>query len=34
MNYFILLGDRIYVPAIYALNKIDDITLEELEILD
>jgi len=27
-------GNRIYVPCIYALNKIDQITMEELEILD
>jgi uncharacterized protein len=27
-------GNRKYIPAIYALNKIDDITMEELEILD
>jgi hypothetical protein len=25
-------GNRKYVPCLYALNKIDDITLEELEI--
>ncbi|KRX10828.1 TGS-like protein [Pseudocohnilembus persalinus] len=30
----VLEGDRKYIPCIYALNKIDDITLEELEILD
>lgn len=27
-------GSRIYMPCIYAVNKIDQITLEELEILD
>jgi len=27
-------GNRKYIPCLYALNKIDDITLEELEILD
>ncbi len=27
-------GNRKYIPAIYALNKIDDITMEELEVLD
>lgn len=27
-------GNRQYVPCLYALNKIDDITMEELEILD
>ncbi|KAF2323807.1 hypothetical protein GH714_037177 [Hevea brasiliensis] len=27
-------GSRIYMPCIYVLNKIDQITLEELEILD
>ncbi len=27
-------GNRKYVPCLYAMNKIDDITLEELEILD
>ena len=27
-------GNRIYIPCLYALNKIDDITMEELEILD
>jgi len=27
-------GDRKYIPCIYAMNKIDDISMEELEILD
>ena len=27
-------GSRIYVPAIYAVNKIDQITLEELNVMD
>ncbi|KAK6150528.1 hypothetical protein DH2020_015460 [Rehmannia glutinosa] len=27
-------GSRVYMPCIYAVNKIDQITLEELEILD
>mmetsp|Transcript_31761 Transcript_31761/g.90206 ORF Transcript_31761/g.90206 Transcript_31761/m.90206 type:complete len:371 (+) Transcript_31761:42-1154(+) len=27
-------GSRIYIPCIYAINKIDQITLEELNILD
>ncbi|KAF6164636.1 hypothetical protein GIB67_032864 [Kingdonia uniflora] len=27
-------GSRVYIPCIYAVNKIDQITLEELEILD
>lgn len=27
-------GSRIYMPCIYVINKIDQITLEELEILD
>ena len=27
-------GNRKYVPCLYALNKIDDITIEELDILD
>lgn len=27
-------GSRIYTPCIYVVNKIDQITLEELEILD
>lgn len=26
-------GDRKYIPCIYALNKIDEITMEELEII-
>ncbi|KAJ7239621.1 hypothetical protein O6H91_Y440600, partial [Diphasiastrum complanatum] len=27
-------GNRVYMPCIYAVNKIDQITLEELEVLD
>lgn len=27
-------GSRIYTPCIYVVNKIDQITVEELEILD
>jgi ribosome-interacting GTPase 1 len=27
-------GNRKYIPCLYALNKIDDITLEELNVLD
>eukprot|EP00002_Diphylleia_rotans_P008985 TRINITY_DN1899_c0_g1_i1.p1 TRINITY_DN1899_c0_g1~~TRINITY_DN1899_c0_g1_i1.p1 ORF type:complete len:368 (-),score=95.85 TRINITY_DN1899_c0_g1_i1:237-1340(-) len=27
-------GNRIYVPCIYVLNKIDQITIEELDVLD
>lgn len=27
-------GSRVYIPCIYVINKIDQITLEELEILD
>ncbi len=27
-------GNRKYIPCLYAMNKIDDITMEELEIID
>ena len=27
-------GNRLYVPCIYVLNKIDQITIEELDILE
>lgn len=27
-------GNRIYMPCIYVVNKIDQITVEELEVLD
>lgn len=27
-------GNRKYIPCLYALNKIDEITIEELDILD
>lgn len=27
-------GSRQYVPAIYVINKIDQITIEELEVMD
>ena len=27
-------GTRVYMPCIYVLNKIDSITIEELELLD
>ncbi len=27
-------GSRVYIPAIYAVNKIDQITLEELNVMD
>jgi len=30
----IIEGNRIYMPCVYALNKIDSITMEELDILD
>lgn len=27
-------GNRIYVPCLYVLNKIDQISIEELDIID
>lgn len=27
-------GNRVYIPAIYVINKIDEITIEELDLLD
>lgn len=27
-------GSRIYIPAIYVINKIDQITIEELDVMD
>jgi len=27
-------GNRIYVPCVYVLNKIDQISIEELDIID
>ena len=27
-------GSRVYIPCVYAINKIDQITLEELQVLD
>jgi small GTP-binding protein len=27
-------GSRVYIPAVYAINKVDQITVEELELLD
>lgn len=27
-------GGRIYIPALYVVNKIDQISLEELEVMD
>ena len=26
--------DRVYIPCLYVLNKIDQITIEELDVLD
>jgi len=27
-------GDRKYIPCLYVMNKIDDLTMEELDIID
>jgi ribosome-interacting GTPase 1 len=27
-------GNRIYIPCLYVLNKIDSISIEELDLLD
>lgn len=27
-------GNRVYIPCLYVLNKVDSITVEELELLD
>ena len=27
-------GNRVYIPALYIINKIDQITIQELDLLD
>jgi len=27
-------GNRVYIPALYVINKVDKITIEELDLLD
>ncbi len=27
-------GNRVFIPALYVINKIDQITIEELDLLD
>ena len=30
----IIEGDRKYIPCLYVMNKIDDLSMEELDIID
>merc|ERR1712060_832846 len=30
----VIIGTRVYIPAIYVMNKIDSITIEELDLID
>ena len=30
----VIVGNRLYIPCVYAINKIDQITIEELDILE
>ena len=34
MQVDVIEGSRVYIPAIYAVNKIDQITLEELNVME